>query len=480
MSPFKVLRPGPWLGIAIWLAAALVPAVHAQPVVTITVLPQHPGPAIGADFTGLSFEMQTVLAGTNGDHFFSPANQPLIATFKTLGISSLRVGGNTADRPTLRVPNETDVDSLFAFARAADVKVIYTLRLNAGNRDAATQMANYISRHYQRQLACFAIGNEPNVFSKQFEPYLAEWKRYAEEITAPANSPEAKFCGPSTSPGHESWAAHFATELAGSHLLAFIAQHDYPGGDARRATNAAAARDKILSPAIDEHYAKFSGNFVPTIQSNGLSYRLEEANSFYDGGAYNVSDTFASALWALDYQWWWAAHGVSGINFHTGDKVAARDENKPCRYAVFWTSPTGYDVHPIGYALKMFSLGAQGRMLPAEIENTNDLNIRVYAAASGKKNLCVTLINREHGDTGHSADIVLNPGFGNAHAEIMMLTAPSGNVAAKTGVMLGGAEIQDDAAWDGKWTPLPKPAPDGTFTCQLPAASAALVKITAN
>jgi hypothetical protein len=372
-----------------------------------------------------------------------------------------------------------DVDSLFAFARAANVKVIYTLRLNEGSRDMATRMANYIERHYAGQLECFAIGNEPNVFSKEYAPYLAEWKRYVAQITAPTNSPKAKFCGPSTSPGHETWASDFANEFGKSGPLAFIAQHDYPGGDARRATNSVAAREKILSPAIDEHYATFSANFVPAILSNALRYRLEEANSFYDGGALDVSDTFASALWALDYQWWWASHGASGINFHTGDKVAARDENKPCRYAVFWTSPKGYDVHPLGYALKMFSLGGQGKLLPMQVENAGNINLATYAASSARNECCVTLINREQGASGRVAEVVIRPPFKTGRAEVMLLTVPGGDVAAKTGVALGGAEIQDDGIWKGKWKQISKSGTKGEFRLQVPVASAALVKIVA-
>ena len=176
---------------------------QAKPSVTVILETQKPGREIASDFVGLSFEMQRVLADTNGWHFFSAENTNLIATFQTLGIKNLRVGGNTADRPSVPVPSESDVDNLFAFARAANVKVIYTLRLNRGEMEAAVNMANYISRHYRDRLDCFAIGNEPNVFSKEYEPYLAEWKRYAAHITAPSNSPNATFCGPSTSPGHE-------------------------------------------------------------------------------------------------------------------------------------------------------------------------------------------------------------------------------------------------------------------------------------
>lgn len=465
--------------IVVTLFASATFLCRAESPVAIRLSSGQPGARVAADFVGLSFEMQYVLPGTNGTHFFSPKNKRLVATFKTLGVKNLRVGGNTADRPTLPTPSTADVDSLFAFAKATGVKVIYTLRLNQGSLDAATQMANYIMRHYADRLSCFAIGNEPNVFSKEYAPYLAEWKRYAAQITAATNSPTARFCGPSTSPGHETWARDFAIEFGSHGPLAFISQHDYPGGDARRATNSAAARDKILSPAIDEHYEKFAANFVPAILSNSLPYRLEEANSFYDGGAFDVSDTYASALWALDYQWWWAAHGAHGINFHTGDKVAARDESKPCRYAVFWTSPDGYNIHPIGYALKMFYLGSQGALLPITIENADNLNVVAYAVTDGKSNYCITVINREYGGSARTAQLNLDSGLMRAHAQAMFLTISGGDVAAKTGVTLGGSEIQDDASWKGKWTELNQPSINGQFQLKLPAASAVLIKITA-
>ena len=260
--------------VAVGLFAGVVCFCDAQSPVVIQLLPEKSGAAVAPDFVGLSFEIQNVLPDTNGNHFFSVKNRPLIATFKTLGIKSLRVGGNTADRPTLPMPSVTDVDNLFAFAKAAGVKVIYTLRLNEGSLAAATQMANYIEGHYARQLECFAIGNEPNVFSKEYAPYLAEWKRYVAQITAPTNSPRAKFCGPSTSPGHETWAADFANEFGNRGPLAFVSQHDYPGGDARRATNSAAERDKILSPAMDEHYDKFAAAFVPARYDPSRAPRL--------------------------------------------------------------------------------------------------------------------------------------------------------------------------------------------------------------
>jgi hypothetical protein len=312
--------------------------------------------------------------------------------------------------------------------------------------------------------------------------YVTEWKRFAAAITAPSNCPDARFCGPSTSPGHESWSRNLANDPDARRVLAFISQHDYPGGDARSVKDPALGREKLLAPAMDAHYAKFAANFVPVVLSNGVAYRFEEANSFYDGGASNVSDTFTSALWALDYQWWWAEHGMSGINFHTGDKVAARDENKPCRYASFWTVTNGYNVHPIAYAEKMFSLGSQGQIIPVKITSeTSDLNFAAYGLLGDDGKYYITLINRSHGLSATNLDIVLGTQAGEyTKGEVIRLETPHGDISAKMGMTLGGAGITDDAKWTGNWQPLSLPSKKSwsLFTVELPAASAAVVKLT--
>jgi hypothetical protein len=475
MSRFKAIF------LFVFASVALALPAGAEPAVKVELLPQQPGPAIGADFVGLSFEMRDVLADTNGNHFFSPSNKKLIATFKQLGIKNLRVGGNTSDRPTLPMPSTNDVDNLFGFARKADLKVIYTLRLNHGNAEADCAMANYIEGRYAQQLDCFVVGNEPNTYYTNYAGYFADWKTYVDQITGLGNSPQALFCGPSVSPGHEKWSAQLANAIGGHGPLIFISQHDYPGGDARKATNAAAARDKILSPGMDAHYATFASHFVPTIVSNDLPYRFEEANSYYDGGAPDASDTFASALWALNYQWWWADHGMAGINFHTGDKVAARDESKPCRYATFWTSPEGYNVHPIGYAEKMFSLGSHGRILPLKVspEPSTNLNFAAYAVLGADKQFYVTLINKSHDATATNLSIAINAPETRswARCEIIRLAAQDGDVSRKTGITLGGTPITDDAKWDGKWQVIPDSKGERVIQIDLPAASAAIVKL---
>lgn len=458
-----------------WLLAA--PA-FAQSPVALSLEPSAAGAAVPAGFSGLSFEMTAVLPGPDGRHLFRPDNHALIALFRTLGIKSLRVGGNTADNPAVPIPDNADIDSLFAFARAAGVKVIYTLRLREGDPASAAKIARYIMDHDRAELACFAVGNEPNVYEHTFPVYRAQLNRFMAAITAVA--PEAKFCGPSTTPGKAAWAREFAGDFGPSGRIAFVAQHSYPGGSGRKVTDPAVGRDRMLSPAWLGGYEKFAQSFVPAAKAAGLRYRLEETNNFFNGGAQDVSDTFASALWGLDYLYWWAEHGAAGLNFHTGDHVAAADAPTACRYAVFWSAPDGYDVHPLGYALKAFNLGSHGRLTPVRITaNADGLNLTAYATLASDRSLCVTLINKEHGAGARAAAVTLSLGAGYGRAQVMFLTAPRGEVAAKSGVRLGGAPIGDDAAWQGTWSALAGPSAGGRWIVGVPAATAAVVKLTA-
>jgi hypothetical protein len=241
-----------------------------------------------------------------------------------------------------------------------------------------------------------------------------------------------------------------------------------------------AGREKLLKADLPNAYARLYNAFVPAVLANGLPYRLEETNNFYNGGAKDVSDTFASALWGLDYMWWWAAHAAVGLNFHTGDNVAAGDNAAVCRYAVFVTSPAGYAVHPLGYAMKAFDLGSRGRLVPVRTTaNEDHLNFTAYSVLAPNGMLYVTLINKEHGVNARSAAVTLAPGGAYARGEVLFLTAPDGDVAAKSGVLLGGSSIDDAANWRGTWTPLAAPAADGTFMIKVPAAAAVVIKLSA-
>ena len=454
--------------------------------------------AIPEGFAGLSFEVSRLLPDTNGIHYFRPDNQPLVNLFHTLGIRSLRVGGNTSDRDARQLPGPADLDSFFAFAQATQVKVIYGLQLHKGDPAIAAQTVKYIMDRYAPLMDSFAIGQEPSAYPVSatdsrphhekmgpeaerfgYSTYAQDWKRFAETITTAV--PGVKFCGPGVH-NNAQWNQKFIEEFGQSNHVALITAHLYAGGAGDKVTNPEAGRAQMLSDRFSPTYQKLYDGFVPVATANALPYRLEEVNSFYNAGAAGVSDTFAAALWGLDFMHWWAIHGAAGLNFHTGDQVAAGPILRPARYAVFLSATNGYQACPLAYALKAFNLGAKGKVLPAAIGNPRQINLTAYATLDGTGTIFVTIINKEHGTAAQNASVSLQTSDKEGWTgQIIRLQAPQADVSATSGETLGGVEITSSGDFAGKWSPLPaKNDASGLNICpvDVPASSAAIIKLT--
>src|SRR5436190_22274488 len=63
----------------------------------ISIDSRQPGATVASDFSGLSYETSRLLPDEKGTHYFRPDNLPLISVFQTLGVKSLRIGGNSVD-----------------------------------------------------------------------------------------------------------------------------------------------------------------------------------------------------------------------------------------------------------------------------------------------------------------------------------------------------------------------------------------------
>jgi hypothetical protein len=455
----------------------------AQSPVTFTVDTRAEGYQVPADFCGLSFETRTLLPDRNGRHFFSATNTPLITLFQNIGLKHLRIGGATVDMPTVKVPGEADIDALFGFARAAGVRVTYSLRLLNGSTNSNAALARNIWTHYRTQLDSFAIGNEPDWNSyHQTDPtitnytsYLAEWRVFAAAIRDAV--PDAVFSGPDSGgnlvtgppdagPG-PTWTTSFALDAAASGLIAFIAQHHYVGGTANSQT-ALQGIDAMLSPAWDtgSNQTLYAAMAVPAVR-NGLGYRFTEAND-YAGGITNASNTFASALWALDFLHWWAAHGALGVDFHNKRWIPT-DTICPGASGELIANPKAYGIGA-------FTLGAVGSVKLLSTTNLHGLNLVAYATGT-RAQLYVTIINKEHGPGGRDAEVtILSKGFLSEGASASFLTAPAGNVAGTSGVTLGGGVITNNAPWHGHWSRLSLDS-NRQLNLKVAAGSAVVVEI---
>ena len=357
--------------------------------------------------------------------------------------------------------------------------MIFTFRLRAGEPRDAAPIAKHLIDHYSSRITCFAIGNEPDIYIKTYPAYRDELNRYMAAFTSFGVGPDAKFCGPGTTPSKAEWAREFAQDFGHSERVRFATLHAYPGDSGRKVTDAAAGRSALLSAAWVSSYESFYRSFTPSGQANRLPYRIEETNSFFHGGAKDVSDTFASALWGLDFMHWWALHGAAGINFHTGEEVAAADDTTPCFYAVFLASDRGYAIQPLGYAMMAFGLGGHGRVVPIRLTSgPRMLNLTAYGVLSKDNDLYVTLINKEHGPGARDATVTLVIPAAYTRAELMRLEDPAGDISAKTGLTLGGGTIQDNGVWKGTWKTIDCGRKNGQCAAGVPAGSAAILKFT--
>ena len=494
--------------------------------VVITIDGGHPGPVIPADFAGLGFERGPLNPGNAGvaGYLFRPGNESLVSLFRQLGLRSLRIGGGSVENMVPAGTGRdgfTGIDNLFGFAAAAGVKVIYSLRLLNpaarpvdGLKQVNAQVAGYIWHHYRDRVASFSLGNEPDwhafhahpghpfdpaieeeapgVPGSAYPSYLATWRSLADAVREAA--PGALLAGPDTGayttltytpdPGSGmSWTQRFARDAGGPGGIADITQHYYVGGDPGRIT-AQQAISAMLSPewvhgtgpgtqAAGTTYIPYpwlyASNLAP-VAAAGMRYRLTESNDYLTGVP-GASDAFASALWALDYLHWWAAHGAAGVNFHNKqwlytDTIVPDDAAGGGRYAA----------NPKGYGIKAFTLGSAGRVRPLAVSNADGINLTAYCAGSAREDY-VTIINKTQGAGAADAAVtIVPPGPGAPGAEVMVLAGSRAGDATGSRATLGGAVITGDAPGDPAWDPLPAVPEDG-IALTVRAATAAVIRI---
>jgi hypothetical protein len=518
-------------------AQAPIPLTQAS--VTLTIDTSKHEFAIPADFVGLGFETKSAVANAYGvkGNFFSPENTQLITLFRNIGIKEIRVGGGTvngsgqSEHCVTPIPSFEDIDHLFEFARAAGIKVIYSVRqenlsgcANPHLAEDDAKIVQYIWSKYRDSVESFSIGNEPDVREFHTKPgetldpaiyeatpgvagsaypsYLADWKQIAEVIHQAV--PDAKFSGPDTAVSDRSsftpdpatgvsWTQQFSSDLKDSGLLVEALQHHYVWGSPGD-TTAQEAIDDMLSRAWDDDtqkgmqpaknggtaefhpYPYVYAEILAPVVALGIPYRMTEANDCLHG-VEGASNGFAAALWALDYMHWWAAHHMAGVNFHNNPWIPTDTivpDPNPCT-----ASGCGnYRTTAKGYGMKAFALGSQGDVEPIAIANLSKINLTAYAVGSGR-DLYVTIINKTHSTTHDAADasvVIEADGFHPASAEAIVLTDGEPGNAASMHATLGGATITNDAPWQGKWTPI-RPAKDGKVSLTVQSTTAVVIHI---
>ena len=472
--------------IIAFLASNIVVGQSTAKRVTIKLNIQNAGIEISPLASGLSYETKDILPNLKGEYYFHSGNSALIKMFKTLGIKHLRIGGNSVDASNVPLPSEKDIHTFFQFARAADLKIVYSMRLQNGVPDNARKVAKIINDNYKDLVESISIGNEPEYYP-DINVYLEKWATIHDAIIE--GYPSAVFNGPDTNPNLKSMKALITGFDNPKGRLMQISQHNYPFGCSYQnyeervylkliPRNEAESRDRMLQPDAYKEYEKVLNQIRNAIEGTTLNFRLSETNSYWYSGLKGVSNSNASALWALDYLYWWTTHGAAGLNFHTGD-VTGGTQMQPAFYAAFVTSPKGYAVMPLAYGMKLFQMGSNGKVIPVEVTTPENQNLVAYAIQSKDGITYLTIINKEYKENkGQSVSILFDKKIKGLKIKALVLRLNENNIAGIASLTLGGGAIEDNGNWEGKWEDLRTTnGDDSTIGITMPGASALLIEI---
>ena len=456
--------------------ASALQTVSGVQEVLVTLDPAQTLGVVSSEFMGLGYEISSVAR----PGLFSARNTDYVALVRTLGARGvIRIGGNTSDYASYSpngqplsspegkagsIVNAEVIRDLGTFLEATGWDLIWGLNLGNGSQDNAIEEAKAVTAAAKEHLLAFEIGNEPDLFPNReahrqsgygYEDYLGEYRKWRDTLRKAI--PNVPLAGPDVADATD-WVTRFAMDEGKD--IKLLTHHYY-----REGQNPTSSIDKLLHP--DPKLAPTLAKLRAASESSGVPYRICETNSFSGGGRPGVSDTFASALWVLDFMFTLASAGCSGVNMETGVNH---------RGFISSYSPIGDDEHghysatPEYYGMLAFAQAGKGRFIKADIKAESQ-NVKAYATQQEKGSVVLALINKEP----LSDAMVRIVGVPNLNrATVLRLPGPS--IDSKTGVSLGGATVTESGMWKPSH-PQDASVSAGRINLKLPAASAAIVTL---
>jgi hypothetical protein len=440
---------------------------------------------VGAGFVGLSYEKQTLY-----EPLLTAANTDMVALFKLLGPSVLRVGGNSVDETVWVATGKgqtagqmapVDVDAFAGFLKATGWRCIYGVNLGGSANGttspalAAAEVA-YVAKALGNALIGVEIGNECENYRDAdsyypgnwtVEQFEALWLVYRAAIVD--MTPSVKFVGPAAGSNVAGWTLPWAEAVGGSQF-GLITQHYYRG-PAYTAT--ATVKDLVSydSVLVDELALLKAGS-----KQVGVPFRIGECNSYYAGGQPGVSDAYASALWAVDMVFQSAIGGAQGVNFQGGDQG---------NYALITDTDCVVDgVRPEFYGALLATLAGQGTMQGGQLIS-GGLNVTAYVVQAAGGGLKIIISNKEvaqHMSLQMDLSAVVGGSLKKvSSATLLAMTQLSAGATGPSLSATGGVKIQGSAVGlDGTFT-LGKAntltCKGNVVSCYVPALSAVVITV---
>jgi hypothetical protein len=177
-------------------------------------------------------------------------------------------------------------------------------------------------------------------------------------------------------------------------------------------------------------------------RASGIPWRMCETNSFFGGGHPGLSDTFAAALWTLDFVLRLARSGCAGVNIETGvNQLGFVSSYSPIRYDPQGRAAAGAPYY--GMLAFAASGAAGGEVLPLTLDPAPSA-LSAYAMARGSRLHSLVLINRHPAAPAHiSLGALLRPS-----ARVLRLVAPS--LESTEDIRFGDAPVDSEGRWSSR------------------------------
>lgn len=415
---------------------------------TITLQPGTGGDRLEPNYVGLSTEATMLTDGA----FNLPNLANYLHTLNSAGV--LRIGGVSADTTYWTSSGETapkwstgtitpaSLTELAGVLNASGWSAILTVNLMDKDPARGADEALHAKQILGPALKAIAIGNEPDNYYSDASAYFTDFESYVADIKQAA--PGVEIVGPDAG-SYPRIVPAFAQDEAGHPDIAELTDHHYALlEDSCANPTKVYTADDLLSTSTEQSEAGYASGTTTYAWQLGVPAALTEANSIDCGGVPGVSNTFASALWALDYSLILAQNGIVNVDFHGGFTDCGW-YGTVCTGSTMSTTLTA---HPVFYGMLAVGLLGTGNFL--SLTNSDSADIRAYAMLNGNR-LTVALIDvAASGPT----TVTLNLGTPYAHAQEAELASPGG-LAATSGITLGGQQIAADGTFPTpNYTPL--------------------------
>lgn len=449
--------------------------------------------SIGSAFAGLSYEKSTLY---ENPYLFTASNANLIALFKLLGPSVLRIGGNSVDRnvwtPAGAGQTEgqiapSDVNALAAFVKATGWQCLYGINLGGAGpapytsgsivaTTTPTLAAEEIAYAYQAfgsSLLGFEIGNECDLYGSSYfsgatwnlSTFEALWTQFRTAIVTETPAVASLSTGPADAGSESSWTVPFG-QYATKSDITLLTQHYYRGNGQSSSSTAA----NLVTP--DTALVSDLQTLNTGAKGIGIPYRISECNSYYNGGADGVSDAYCSSLWIVDFLFDCALNGSVGANFHGGGDGDGYTPIADSGGAVV-------EARPEYYGILLFTLAGQGTLYTTNLSGIGSLNITAYAVKTSSGGLNIIVVNK---DSAQNLQLTVQLPQTASSATLLEMTqltsgASGPSLSATSGVTIQGASV----GANGSFAPgaaYVLSASGTELTCYVPYLSAVLIQIS--